>query len=67
MQVAVKQMHNKMLKQKDIDDFKKEAKLMKSLTPHANVVRLVGVNTDDSRGPLFIVTEYDFIFFFFLF
>ncbi len=56
--VAVKQLHQSMLKPKDIKDFKKEAKLMKSLKPHANVVQLIGVNTDENQPPLFIVTEY---------
>jgi tRNA A-37 threonylcarbamoyl transferase component Bud32 len=56
--VAVKQLHQNLLKPKDIKDFKKEAKLMKSLTPHANVVQLIGVNTDETNPPLFIVTEY---------
>eukprot|EP00019_Armaparvus_languidus_P012329 CAMPEP_0168584642 /NCGR_PEP_ID=MMETSP0420-20121227/3251_1 /TAXON_ID=498008 /ORGANISM="Pessonella sp." /LENGTH=316 /DNA_ID=CAMNT_0008619463 /DNA_START=1226 /DNA_END=2176 /DNA_ORIENTATION=- len=58
--VAVKRMKAELLKPQDIEAFKKEAKLMKSLTesPHPNVVGLVGVNTDESKGELFIVTEF---------
>jgi tRNA A-37 threonylcarbamoyl transferase component Bud32 len=56
--VAVKQLHQSLLKPNDIKSFKKEAKLMKSLAPHANVVQLLAVNTDEERPPLFIVTEY---------
>jgi tRNA A-37 threonylcarbamoyl transferase component Bud32 len=56
--VAVKQLHQSLLKPNDIKSFKKEAKLMKSLSAHANVVQLLAVNTDEERPPLFIVTEY---------
>jgi hypothetical protein len=43
---------------KHLADFTAEAETMKTLPPHPNLLALVGANTDQSRGPLVLLTEF---------
>jgi len=54
--VAVKQLNNFSISEKDIDDFRSEAEILKNLRPHPNVVLFLGVTTPPQ--PLTIVAEF---------
>lgn len=51
--VAIKKVHND-VKEQNVQDFLKEAALMKKIRPHTNVVQFLGI----CSNPLVIVTEY---------
>jgi len=55
--VAIKQLLNQeFLGEKELEEFQREAKLMKSLRPHVNIVTFLGITS--APNPLCIVTEF---------